>query len=568
MTTAARPEGVSADASIYRLEPAGLVFARPVKVTLPLPGGATRGALYLSRSGASSFGPFDSIGGTVSGRSLSAETPYFGLGVIGSATTTRTVIGVGYTTWASGTTRDSDPIDFASRPVEALVKDAGGNLRSIQGVAGAAPGTFLIPSVPEGEYILHSGTEYFVTSTSSPDLGTQIGGRPPRLRTPITTAAQINVSVSGLEPWQAADQLEFYGPEENNWDFFTERFAALNPGDTSVSFFVDLSQFDGGRASAIHAQGDHSFLAQISHRATPSGVPYDALSRIAQLPPFDLQSGSAPVPVSATMVDVSAVNHLSLEYRGSQWEAALLDGNPAQVPSCAFVGCSGFYGVLGQAGSALDGFYAANADLMVVEDPAGDGVVGPFAFGIPPNDPASGTWGLLFEARRFATVFPTLLPGTTSHGPGLTGGLSSFIDWTTTPDVASTTPIAPPVTMPLGATVAGKPFFADGAGIGLSPAIAWNAPRTGPAASYTLRIIQLFVVAGNQTGATTVATIVTPHPSITLPAGILQAGNTYVFALNANAATSPAAAALLASAPFRPGLDVAIAGTVSGSFTP
>ncbi|MFL5364692.1 MAG: hypothetical protein ACJ79D_15480 [Myxococcales bacterium] len=66
----------------------------------------------------------------------------------------------------------------------------------------------------------------------------------------------------------------------------------------------------------------------------------------------------------------------------------------------------------------------------------------------------------------------------------------------------------------------------------------------------------------------TVATVVTPHPSITLPAGILQAGNTYVFALSANAGTSPAAAARIASGPFRPGLDVATAGTVSGSFTP
>jgi len=567
-TAAARPEGVSPDASIYRLEPAGLVFARPVKVTLPLRGGGTSGALYLSRSGASSFGPFDSVGGTVSGRSLSAETPYFGLGVIGSAATTRAVIGVGYTTWASGTTRDSDPIDFASRPVEALVKDAGGNLRSIQGVAGAAPGTFLIPSVPDGEYILHSGMQYFVTSTSSPDLGTQIGGRPARLRTPITTAAQIDLTVNGLDPWQVADHMEFYGTEEDDWDFGTDRFAPLSAGDTSVSFVLDLSRFDRGPASAIHSQGDHSFLAQITHRATPSGVAYDALSRIALLPPFDLQSGGAPVPVSATMLSAPAGPALSVDYRGSRWEAALLEGNPAQVPGCVGVGCSGSFAVLGQAGSALDGFYAANADLMVVEDPAGDGVVGPFAFGMPPKDPASGTWGLIFAARRFATVFPTLLPGTTEYASTLASGVTSLIEWTTTPDVASTQPIVPPVTMPLGATVAGKPFFSDAAGIGVTPAIAWNAPRTGPAESYTLRIIQLSVVAGNQTGATTVATIVTPHPSITLPAGILQAGNTYVFALSANAATSPAAAARIASGPFRPGLDVATAGTVSGSFTP
>jgi hypothetical protein len=568
-TSIARPDGVAANAPIYRLEPAGLVFARPVKVTLPLPPGASGGALYLARSGATTFSPFDSVGGSVSGGSVSAETPYFGLGVIGPATPTRTVIGVGQITWASGTTRDSEAMDFASQGVEALVRDAGGNLARIPGIAGAAPGTFLVSGVPDGEYTLHSGKQYFVTSTSSPDLGTQLGGRPARLRTPITTAAQINLTLSGLAPWQLTDQLEFYGTEEDDWDFFTDRFAALNAGDTSASFFLDLSQFDGtSSASAIHAQGDHSFLAQIEHRATPSGVPYDALARIARLPAFDVQSGSAPVPVSATMADAVAAPPLSIDYRGSQWDGALTAGNPAQVPLCPDVGCRGFLGVLGQAGSALDGFYAANADLVVVEDPAGDGIIGPLSYGVPPSDPASGTWDLLFDVRRFATVFPTLLAGTTIYGPNLALGLSAGLDWTTSRDVAATTPIAPPITLPVGATVAGKPFFTDAAGVGVTPAIAWSAPRTGQPASYTLRIIQLSVIGGNQTGATTVATVVTPHPSFTIPDGILQAGSTYVFFLGATAATSPAAASQLASAPFRPGLDIATAGMISGSFTP
>src|SRR4051812_20939116 len=106
--------------------------------------------------------------------------------------------------------------------------------------------------------MLHSGTQYLVTSTSSPDLGTQKGGRPARLRAPLTAAAPLALTLDGLDSWHAGDALEFFVSEENDWDFNTERLVLANPGNTSLSFTLDVSRVDGGPASAIQAQGDHA----------------------------------------------------------------------------------------------------------------------------------------------------------------------------------------------------------------------------------------------------------------------------------------------------------------------
>src|SRR5207253_4887114 len=156
-----------------------------------------------------------------------------------------------------------------------------------------------------------------VTSTNSPDLGFQSGGRPAHLRTPLTGSAIIDLSLSGLAPWQPGDGLEFYVTEENDWDFVTERFIQPQPfaGATTVSFPLDVSQINAGAPSLITSV-DHGLIAQLSQRTTAGGIPYFAMSRVAQLPPFDLVPGCR-VSVTATMNDVSASNTVSIAYHGS-----------------------------------------------------------------------------------------------------------------------------------------------------------------------------------------------------------------------------------------------------------
>ncbi|MFL5428821.1 MAG: hypothetical protein ACJ79M_04325 [Myxococcales bacterium] len=484
---------------------------------------------------------------------------------------------MGQITALSATERTSVPIDFSSDPITAIVTGPDGNEISIPTAAGSPRGTFTIPDVPNGNYILFDGfTEYLVTSTSSPDFGFLVSGRLQRTR--LTKPTFLDVNMTGLAPWNN-DFVEFFVTEEHDWDSAVQRFFAPPPkiGDTSVSFRYDLRNARSfGTASAIRAQGDHGFFAQRSNSRTPSGIQYFALTRIAQLAPFDLADG-ASASVSAQMVDVSTSNALTIDYRGTQWDALMADGNPAGTLRTAFL----FVQAL--PGSVADGFFGAAPALTVLNSSftASDAVIGPMNYGSPTDTALAGGWEILFQTGLSKDVTP-VLPGTTSSF-----ALFSGAAWTTTPATAQAAPLTPPITMPVNAGVIPAnssekiPFFnADPAaanqivsGIGLTPTIAWSPSTIGQPASgeppvYVLTVSELSASAGSTIPGVSI-TIRTPDLSFRLPSGILQSGHTYVFTLLANVSTAPGVPLQLATSLFREGgADIAIAGTVSSIFTP
>jgi hypothetical protein len=67
--------------AIYHFEPAGLVFAEPVAITLALPPGVAAGDVYWSRpNGAEGF---DNVGGSIAGGFVVAEITHFSYGYVG-----------------------------------------------------------------------------------------------------------------------------------------------------------------------------------------------------------------------------------------------------------------------------------------------------------------------------------------------------------------------------------------------------------------------------------------------------------------------------------------------------
>src|SRR6185436_19269472 len=95
---------------------------------------------------------------------------------------TRTVTGIARDTWISSTTRQTLPSDLHTGPIEALVDNGSGGFAALPG-SYAPDGTFTIPNVPVGEYILHARSVdqphvMIVTSSSAPDLGRKLGGIP------------------------------------------------------------------------------------------------------------------------------------------------------------------------------------------------------------------------------------------------------------------------------------------------------------------------------------------------------------------------------------------------------
>ena len=564
-STASPPSGIAASSPVYVFEPAGLLFARPVQVTLPLPAGVTSGSVYWSRLDGSGFDP---IGGTIdtAARTITVTTAHFSQAVIGQASETRTVTGLGQISWISATTRQTRPIDFATQGVEALVRDSGGNLVSIAGIpgTGAAAGTFTIPGVAVGEYILHSGTTYVVTDSNAPDLGFLRGGRPDRV--PFTAPAIAHINVDGLEPWPEEAQLELYVSEADDWDFGTNFWTDMAPGATSVALDFDVARCNGGNCAEI-GPSDHAVLAQLSPRTSSTGVQYFATTRLIEFPSFSLLSGGS-VNLTGTMRDVSQDHSIAIDFRGSQWGEVVAGGHPLAETQCVPEIGNCFLAILGQGGSAEDGFYTANADpLVLYVDGHTDLETGTLRYGTPAGV-ASGSWGLLFDVRVGAGFLPAPLPGSVGLGGSLVRGLFNGIEWTTMPSAAEAGPVVPPLSMVRSPKIAGQDLFTATSSLGLTPTISWSEPAIGQALFYRVDVYKLVVNAARRTVAQREASLITRNTSLELPAGILAEAVPHVISIAAVAGTSDRSATVLADAPFKSGIDRASAYLTSGAITP
>jgi hypothetical protein len=571
-TTETAPSG----APVYEFQPEGTVFAKPLTVTLPLPAGVTTGTVYWSQLGSTTA--FDPIGGTIdlASNTITAQTFHFSLAYIGEPSPTRTVSGGGGTTYISASQHTFVPTDFSTTPVEAILGDGSGGYATLEGQAGSA-GTFTIDGVPDGEYILHSGTHYLVTTSNTPDLGVNVGGRPNRL--PITSS-HLDLTLQNLAAWDAgnatdpADQIEWFSSQADDWDFDSERLANLQPGDQQVTIPVDIDNVDAGPASTIDPTlGDRAVAGQLVLQHTTSGVPYLAMQRVAQFPSTFTATSNQTQALTLSMVDMSASATLSVDYRGSQLKAVLDQyGNPGHVGPgsvCPPGICGGFAGALGQAWSTTDGFFAANADLLVLPDYVGQDIVSG-AMGYADPSVLGGTWGVLFDAR-WGMRTPQQLPDTNNRAGTSYWGYPDWVEWTTTLAAAQAGPITAPLLPPTNIQVNGAPFFAGGHDLGGTATITWTNPNTGAIqpAFYTIQVSELYVDANNNSHGQTVATISTPDTSFTFPPNmILQAGHSYVFTLSATASTSGSQADVdrIAASPFKSADEIAEAGVSSGIF--
>lgn len=565
------PAGLPAYSPVYQFLPEGLVFAKPVRVTLPVAPGVTAASVYWTALGTSTY---EAVGGTLGAGGITVETAHFSHAVVGPPSSRRTVTGVGQVTWLSASARVSEPIDFTAQPVEALLPDGAGGYTTLTGTG--ALGTFRINAVPSGPYLLRWGNQYLVTSSSAPDLGSVAGGRPASQRTPVAGVPLLNLKVTNLAPWTAGGWLEAYSTEANDWDFQVDRFVAdgsgaIAPGATSADLAIDLSAWYGQPSVSLieGSKGDRTVVAQLVTKVSDTGVPYQAIARAAVLPPFDSPADGPLDLGTLALADVSQSSSVSFEFHGSAWVSALLqDASPNETSTCAF--CSGFVGVLGQGGDAEDGFYEANSDPLIVNDtsPAGsDFLSGTMTFGALTDPALFGNWGLMFYSRWQTTHFPAPLPGTKGLSVSLQNrGLPDRLAWATTLANGQAAPIEPPVTLVTGAQVNGQPFFPGGASIGTNPTVSWSAPRVGAPDFYVVNVKELYANANNRTALRLVASVVTPDTSFTLPPGLLQAGSAYVFGVDAHLATTAAAKLRLANAPFRSSNDLATSSLQSGVF--
>jgi hypothetical protein len=553
---------------VYEFGPEGTVFAKPVTVTLPFTG--TSGTVYWSRLDGSGFDP---IGGVIDpvAHTITAQTFHFSLGYVGPEVLTRTVSGGATNTYISASLRQNELLPIADGEVEAIVSDGSGGFTSLPATGGT--GTFTIPNVPtNGDYILHYGSNYMVTSSNTPDLGFLTAGRPNLV--PFVDSSFLHLTLDNLEGWKDGDQIEWFSTEANDWDFDTERLADpwLEPGATTATLAIDVADVDGGFPSEIRAADGHrATVAQLTAQESDEHTPYVAMTRVAQFPTtFSAVSGDDQA-LALSLTDVSLGNTLSIHYLGSQFKQVLDQyGNPNSVTMCGGI-CGGFAGALAQGYSVNDGFYSANADMLLMYDDVGQDLdatnmryANPTALG--------GDWGVLFHVRWTRRNF-IQLPGTSGRAGVGVNGFGDGLDWTTSIETAQNATIGPKLLPVANVRVNGGGFFEGGPALGNTATITWdnpNPPGSLQPQFYTIGVIELVVDADNLSRGIRRATINTTDTSFTFPPDlILHAGRSYVISVTAQASTStdPSAVEALATAPFKSTIDIATATVSSGLFS-
>ncbi|HEX8440089.1 hypothetical protein, partial [Archangium sp.] len=126
----APPAELKPASALFRFEPSGTVFARPVKVSIPFSGNVARPTLYWSKADGSGYEP---VGGVVENGAIVAEVLHFSDGFVAEGTGTRTVGGVNNDTWVIETGVKNVPRDYTKETVSAFVVGADGKFTEYKG---------------------------------------------------------------------------------------------------------------------------------------------------------------------------------------------------------------------------------------------------------------------------------------------------------------------------------------------------------------------------------------------------------------------------------------------------
>ncbi len=440
------------------------------------------------------------------------------------------------------------PDDAAHLGVQALSGGSGAVMA--YPAKGGADGSFTIDKVPDGPFWLQVGSDRFLwTQRRDVNLNHYHPGRPdPKLA--ATSPTTVVFSLSGLAPWQDADDIQFTAANLNlNESPLSYTDTLPNIGDMTLG----MASLDWSQISAPYlidgAKGDAVILGQLEAAVTAMGVPFLALTRSLAVPSFTQVDGGKTT-VAGALVNTAPGGNFQAIWKRSRFESLLLNVNPSATS------------------------YSQDASLSA--NPAGPdhGEIGqsPDLLRIQPTP---GITDLDLGTLSYRNPFPAVWPlhGKFSHtfiiAYALTGAdnkasLLGSIGVAQPAEQFSNGvgPLIGPVGHP---RIGGKDAFAGGTGIGVTPDLSWDAPAIGVLTGTTVIVYRIELPAGQRYPRTVkVATLITTGLTVTTPPGLLVAGKTYVFQFRA--LSQPGLD--LSWTPFQDRLPKGYADALSGIFSP
>jgi len=444
---------------------------------------------------------------------------------------TRTVTGTEIVNYKNG----SVAVDLSATAINAYIP-SGSGYTTLPGT-GTSSGTFTIPNVPTGFYLLQLGTGYLWTNSSTVNADTNFGYRSDNVAAD-PNGTFLSFDLTNLNSWQSTDFFEVFCSNNNSFEFFP-----ANPGDTTLT---GTFNYFGYLSSA--AEGDQYYAAQLATQ-TVGGYPMTALTRFIAPPKFT-QTQDSTTLIDGNLKAIAQTHTLEANINGADLLASALAANPKATLYASDFGLDAF------PGSFAHGQTTATPDLVVYggfPTITSNGDLGPVFYG----NPYPATWPL-FMIYAYEAETNYKAPGATSSAPIITGtfGLTTNLP-------SASNPIAPLVGVVQTPSVNGKNFFGNLRSVGASPQLRWSAPAVGTATYYLIAVYQLSNVSGS-TQVLGVASLSTQQPSLRIPPGLLSSGQTYVFAVTAYYIPG----LNFAKTPYYMGPTTAAAGVISGMMQP
>lgn len=528
-TTLELPANVVPDSPVYHFEPAGQVFAMPLTVRIPAPPGVASACTWWQQHVAALY---ECVGGTITADGyVEAQVSHFSDAFIGTASATHTVQGTRFNTHLAGaTTIANSPDGLELDVVAAWVRDGSGAYARLQG-QGYADGTFRIPGVPDGASAVvqvgaqpSSIVQLVDTAATDLDLGQVLNGLPGLSEIGPTDRMPIDLTIDGLAPYIAGDEIDVISPLANTWAMGVEG-VGLPAGSTSLrvtdlkaarGFVLPANVIDGTRAPTL--------VIQLSRGQGPTsfGWSYMAFRRFGKITGLDIGPFVPPVPAQVTLEDVPQSRTVSVDWNVPPYVDVV---RQTGATTCSTVN----FQVQGQAGSLMYGVAPAYAvkkrSYLNSWLPADVGRLstGPMAFGW--NEESEQDWSLFWEALVSCTR-QVLTPWNTPHT--IYSQYAKFESYVPQGVVSLQEPDLSP---PLDVRIDGLPLSTPQTGVSDRPVISWEPPAIGTPTLYTITVDHL--IAGTR-WEERVAVLHTAGTSFAIPPGFLVKGETYAIVVIAS----------------------------------
>jgi hypothetical protein len=430
------------------------------------------------------------------------------------------------------------PVDLSTTTVAAFAPNGAGGYTFLPG-SGTSSGTFSIPSVPSGFYLLQLGGTYLWTRGAVVDADFNVDSRSDTVRADQNTT--VTFDLTNLNVWESTDFLEMVCPNNASFDLF---FGTI--GETTFTgtfpYFGNLS---------VGNEGDQYYVFQLITQSV-NGYPFTALGRYIAPPKFT-QPQSSNTPINGEFRSIVQKHTFEANINGADLAAQALAANPNAV----LVDTGVYLDVY--PGSLAKGENTATPDLVAYNFGTGqpfittNGDLGPVRYG----NPFPSNWPL-WDLYQWSAATQYTAPGATNST-----AISTDVFGNNPKLPTSSSPIKPLVGAVNSPSINHKDFFTDRTGVSTTPTLRWSPPSVGKATYYKVQIYQLSNNAGN-TVATLIAGLNTQRTALLMPKGVLSSGQAYVFDIVAFYSPD----VNFAKTPFMNGATLAHAHVISGMMQP